>query len=42
MNIWDIKSPVQVGSGESLECMKIGDKRLCAVQSDGTMSDVIL
>jgi hypothetical protein len=42
VNIRDINSPVQVGSGESLECMKIGDKRLCAVQSDGTMSDVIL
>jgi hypothetical protein len=42
VNIRDINSPVQVGSGESLECMKIGDKHLCAVQSDGTMSDVIL
>jgi hypothetical protein len=37
-----INSQVQVGSGESLECMKVGDKRLCAIQSDGTMSDVIL
>jgi hypothetical protein len=41
-NIWDIHLPVQVGSGESLKCMKIGDKHLCAIQSDRTMSNVVL
>jgi hypothetical protein len=41
-NIRDINSLVQVGSGESLKCMKVGDKHLCAIQSDGMMSDVVL
>lgn len=41
-NLRDIDSPVQVGTGQAIQCTKIGDKRVCAIQSDGSMNDVVL
>jgi hypothetical protein len=42
VNVREIDLPVQVGTGEAIECTKIGDKRLCAIQEDGTIRDVVL
>jgi gag-polypeptide of LTR copia-type len=41
-NVRDINSPVQVGTGQSVPCGKIGDKRVRIIQEDGTMNDMIL
>jgi hypothetical protein len=41
-NIRKINSPIQVGTGDAVECTKVGDKSVCIVQEDGAVKDIVL
>jgi hypothetical protein len=41
-NIRKINSPIQVGTGDAVECTKVRDKSVRIVQEDGAVKDIVL
>jgi Reverse transcriptase (RNA-dependent DNA polymerase)/gag-polypeptide of LTR copia-type len=42
INVREVNSPVQVGTGQAIPCTKMGDKKVRVVQEDGAMKDIVL
>jgi hypothetical protein len=42
INVHDIDSPIQIGTGDAVKSTKIGDKRLRILQADGEIKDLVL
>jgi hypothetical protein len=42
INVQDINSPIQIGTGDAVDSTKIGDKRLRILQADGEIKDLVL
>jgi hypothetical protein len=42
INVREVNSPVQVGTGQAIPCTKMGDKQVRVVQENGAMKDIVL